>query len=212
MLKAIRKSYSIRLILLLTLACLTSLSLVLGKADVRGSGIFATLIGSQPANAQIFSSQDAWRKVYERLPNFPLENQYVSKETGKVDANNTLASRLIRYHTFVKSRPPNYRLDWKLTLADYLGAHQYLVETQYPGANTLQQNPMESDRAAIAKLNRKQRDALISTLVSIFSANVTTPTPEPTPIPSASPSPVTLPKPAASPGLPKPGDAQLLQP
>lgn len=200
-----------RLILLLTLASLTSFCLVLGQVDVKEAGIVTSLINSQPANAQIFSQQDAWRKVYERLPDFPLENQYVSKETGKVDANNTLASRLIRYHTFVKSRPPNYRLDWKLTLADYLGAHQYLVDTQYPSANTLQQNPLESDRAAIAKLNRQQRDALIDTLVSIFSANLTQP-PAPTPSPSASPPPATPPKPSASPGLPKPGDAQLLLP
>lgn len=211
MLKVIRNSKSIRLILPLTLAALTSICLVLGQAEVGGSGILTSLIGSQPATAQIFSPQDVWRKVYERLPNFPLENQYVSKETGKVDVNSTLASRLIRYHTFVKSRPPNYRLDWKLTLADYLGAHQYLVETQYPGGNTLEQNPMASDRAAIAKLNRKQREALVDTLVSIFSANLTqTPTPKPTP--SAAPSPATIPKPNATPGLPKPGDAQLLLP
>lgn len=206
MLKTIRKSKFIRL-LPLTLATLTSICLFLGKADVSSSII--GLIGTQSATAQIFGSQDAWRKVYERLPNFPLENQYVSKETGKIDENSTLASRLIRYHVFVKSRPPAYRMDWKLTLADYIGVQGYLVESQYPGGTTLRENPMEGDRVAIAKLNRKQRDALVDVLVSIFNTN----RPEaPTPTPSASPSPPPPPTPnRTTPSLPKPGDAQLLR-
>ena len=198
----------------LTLATLTSVYLILGKVDVREAGVFQW-IGAQPASAQIFSPpEDAWRKVYERLPNFPLENQYVNNETGKVDENNTLASRLIRYHIFVKNRPPGYRLDWKLTLADYLGAHEYLVESQYPAGNTLRTNPMESDRAAIAKLNRKQRDALVEVLVSIFNTNrleapASTPSPAPAP-PSTTPN--RSPNPSAAPTLPKPGDANLLRP
>lgn len=205
MLKKIKKSKFIRL-LPLTFATLTSISLFLGKADVSSS--FMALIGTQPATAQVFDSQDAWRKVYERLPNFPRENQYVSKETGKIDENSTLASRLIRYHVSVKSRPPGYRMDWKLTLADYLGVHQYLVESQYPGSNTLRQNPWESDRAAIVKLNRKQRDALVDVLVSIFNTN----RPEaPTPKPSASPSAAPPTPNRTTPSLPKPGDAQLLR-
>jgi hypothetical protein len=126
-----------------------------------------------------------------------------------VDSDSTLASRLIRYHIFVKSRPPNYRLDWKLTLADYLGAHEYLVESQYPGGNTLRQNPMEGDRAAIEKLSRAQRDALIDVLVSIFNPN---PSGTSAPAPSASPPPPKPPNPRATPSLPKPGDAQLLLP
>jgi len=203
-----------RLVRPLILATLTGVCVVVGKVDVREAGI-VKWIGAQPAAAQIFSPPpDAWRKVYERLPNLPLENQYVNNETGKVDENNTLASRLIRYHIFVKNRPPGYRLDWRLTLADYLGAHEYLVESQYPGGNTLRTNPMESDRAAIAKLSRKQRAALVDVLVSIFNTNrLEAPAPTPNPSPSRpSTTPNRSPIPSSTPSLPKPGDANLLRP
>jgi hypothetical protein len=224
MLEGFPKGTSFRLTLCLTVATLTAVSLLLGKAGVRESSVFK-LLGVQPAAAQFAIPEDAWRRVYERLPNLPLENQYVSKETGKVDENNTLAGRLMRYHVFVKKRPPAYRLDWKLTLADYIGANEYLVESQYPSANTLRQNPMESDRKAIEKLTRAQRDALVNVLVSIFNPNnnpnssqprapkpsVSPPLPT-TPNPSASPPPATTPNPSATPSLPRPGDAQLLKP
>ncbi|MGC1396222.1 MAG: hypothetical protein WA828_18325, partial [Coleofasciculaceae cyanobacterium] len=133
LIKVLKKS--LRQPMPLILLALTSVCLFLGT-DVRSD-----LVGTQPAIAQIFTSSDAWRQVYQLLPNFPKENQYVNQETGKIDENNTLASRLIRYHVFVKSRPPGYRMDWKLTLADYLGVNQYLVESQYPGATTLRTNP-----------------------------------------------------------------------
>lgn len=199
-LKVLKKS--LRQPMPLILLALTSVCLLV--TDFKSN-----LMGTQPATAQIFTSSDAWRQVYERLPNFPLENQYVNQETGKIDENNTLASRLIRYHVFVKSRPPGYRMDWKLTLADYLGAHQYLVESQYPGATTLRTNPMEGDRVVINKLTRKQRDDLVNALASIFNTNppeapatkpVTTPPPEKPPIPNN-----TRPK------LPQPGAAELLR-
>lgn len=208
MLNAIRKTRAIRLTLHFTLATLTSIYLFLGKAEVRNSAVFQG-IGIQPATAQFSIPQEAWRQVYERLPNLPLENQYISKETGSVDSNNTLVSRLLRYHIYVKSRPPYFRFDWKLTMADYLGAYEYLDQSQYPSSKTLQENPMEGDRTAIAKLSRAERNALIDVLVSLFNSNRTqTPTPEP----SASPPPPTVPNPRATPSLPKPGDAQLLQP
>jgi hypothetical protein len=213
MLKAIRKSKAIRLTLHLTIATVTSVSLFLWKAQVQDSGIFK-LIGLQPANAQFGVPQDAWRKVYERLPDLPLENQYVSKQTGKVDPNSTLVSRLIRYHVYVKSRPAFYRFDWKLTLADYLGVYDYLDESRYPGNDTLKENPMEGDRAAIQKLTRSQRAALVDVLVSIFSPNrPAAPAPAPAPKPSTSPPPPITPNPSSStPSLPQPGDAQLLVP
>jgi hypothetical protein len=208
MLKAIRKGISFRLTLYLTVATLTAVCLLLGKAEVRDSSVFKWL-GVQPAAAQFSIPQDAWRRVYDRLPNLPRENQYVSKETGKVDENNTLIGRLMRYHVFVKRRPPMYRLDWKLTFADYLGANNYLVESQYPSADTLRENPMESDRKVIENLNRAQRDALVNVLVSIFNTNSPQ---EPAATPSAaSPSPTSS-SPSTTPSLPKPGDAQLLRP
>jgi hypothetical protein len=109
------------------------------------------------------------QRIYQQLPNFPLENQYVSRESGKVSSRNTLITRLIRYHTQVKGRAPNYRLDWKLTLADYLGANELMDDGVYPGADALKQNPFEGDRAAIRKLTRKQRDALIQVLVNAYT-------------------------------------------
>ena len=151
-------------------------------------------------------AQDVWKFVYEKLPDLPIENNYISKETGKVDSNNTLVGRLIRYHVFVKGRPPNYRFDWKLSLADYLGATpDYLVESVYPGNDVLRSNPMERDRTVIQSLNRTQRDALVQALVDVFSGDSA-----PARVPAAgetkdrSNSP-TIPQ-------PQPGDAKLLAP
>lgn len=200
-----------RMTLRLSVATLTVVCLLLGTGEVRNSGVFK-FIGSQPATAQFFRPQDAWRQVYASLPDLPRENQYVSKETGKVNPDDTLVSRLIRYHIYVKQRPPNYRFDWKLTLSDYLGANEYLVESQYPGANTLRTNPMENDAKAIQKLNRSQRDALVNVLSSTFNSNRIE-KPAAAPAPSATPAaPPATPSPSASPSLPKPGDARLLAP
>jgi hypothetical protein len=168
------------------------------------------LFGTQPAIAQLVSPNDVWRQVYQQLPNLPLENQYVSRETGKVDPNNTLVSRLVKYHMYVRRRPPNYRLDWKLTMADYLGANELMEDGIYPGSDTLKKNPIDADRAAIGRLNRAQRDALVEVLVSIFNENSSTtlaPTPDSSPQLSNAPSPATTTAP-----LPRPGDARLLLP
>lgn len=188
-----------------------TLSLLLGNIEIKQSNL-SQWVGIQPATAQFSIPEDASQRVYERLPNLPRENHYVSKETGQVDERNTLATRLMRYHMFVKRRPPMYRLDWKLTLADYIGANEYLVESQYPSANTLNQNPMESDRAAIEKLTRAERDALVNVLVSIFNPNRTQQTPGSTSSTSPSQPTPTSPNPRATPSLPQPGDAQLLMP
>lgn len=142
----------------------------------------ATLIAiglSLPAIAQKLTPTDirnAWKPVYKQLPDLPLENKYVSRETGKINPDNTLVSRLIEYHLYVKGRAPNYRLDWKLTIADYLEANELIQEATYPGAKTLRQNPLEGDRAAINRLNRQQRDALVQSLVNVFTPN-TSPSP-----------------------------------
>jgi len=161
--------------------------------------------------------QDIWQQVYQRLPDLPQENQYVSRETGKVAADNTLVSRLIRYHLYVKGRPPQYRLDWKLTLADYLGVNNLMEDSLYPGYDTLKSNPLEGDRVAISRLNRAQRDALIQALVDQFNGNSPTQpaasgTPSRSPAQSGS-SGNTRPR-SSSPVLrsPQPGDAQLLLP
>lgn len=191
----------------------TALSVV--SLIVLGSGVNQSpqlsLFSPEPAYAQNARQQDVWQKVYQQLPALPRENQYVNKETGEVDSDNTLVNRLIRYHVYVKGRPPNYRLDWKLTLADYLGANELMEEQVYPGFDTLQENPLEGDRAAIERLNRKQRDALVQNLVSIFNPNYPA---TPAPASNASPQPSTAPSPAGSSisPPPRPGDAELLMP
>jgi hypothetical protein len=206
--KGIGDNRTIRTLLRLALATLTGAGLFLGGANITNSGLWHG-INSKPVMAQVISPQDVWREVYRRLPDLPLENQYISQETGEVASNDTLISRLIRYHLYVKNRPPSYRLDWKLTMGDYLGVNDYLVESKYPGSSTLQQNPMEGDRAAIQKLSRAERNALVDVLVGIFNPN----RPEALPPTSReSPSPSPTPKPTATPRLPQPGDAELLKP
>jgi hypothetical protein len=149
---------------------------------------------------------DAWRRVYEQLPDLPLENQYVSSETGQVAKDNTLIGRLIRYHTLIKGRAPNFRLDWKLTLADYLGANEVMYANAYPGNDTLRQNPIEGDRKAIERLDRKQREALVQALVTVFTSRRRSTAPSPSN--NTPQSEETQPK---VPSSPQPGDAQLLR-
>jgi len=158
---------------------------------------------------------DAWQKVYQQVPDLPRENQYVSRETGKVDPNNTLARRLIRYHIYVKGRPPGYRLDWKFTLADYLGANSLMQESQYPGYDSLKTNPLEGDRVAIGRLNRAQRDVLAQALANVFSSRTGQTTPTQPPSTNRVPSGAVQPPAESGPprlSQPKPGDARLLLP
>ena len=145
-----------------------------------------------PAFAQtVITTEDAGQQVYRLDPDLPLENQYVSKATGKVSETNTLVSRLVRYHTNTKGRPPLYRLDWKLTLADYLGVNDRISTSAYPGADALRPNPVQGDIAAIQKLTRAQRETLVEALVTVFSqaAASAAPAPSATPSPSAAPAP-----------------------
>lgn len=198
------------LLVTLSVAIFTLLSSILESGELSLLAVEASPIVQRVAQesvAQPVRAQDAWKFVYERLPDLPIENNYISKETGKVDPNNTLVGRLIRYHVFVKGRPPNYRFDWKLSLADYLGATpDYLVESVYPGNDVLRSNPMEADRTAIQSLNRIQRDALVQALVDVFSGNW-----------GQKPAPASGGKPqdrSNSPQIPQPqpGDAKLLMP
>ncbi|MEH2314300.1 hypothetical protein [Nostoc sp.] len=166
--------------------------------------IHTNLFSIQPAIAQRITPGDVWQKVYQQLPNLPRENNYISKENGKVAENNTLVNRLIKYHIYTKGRAPIYRLDWKLTLADYLGANEIIYDTSYPGNDSLRENPLEGDRKAISRLTRSQRDALVQVLVNIFnptSQNTLSPNSNTT----ANPSTSTTPQP------PQRGGAELLK-
>jgi hypothetical protein len=160
----------------------------------------------------IFRASDASPQVYELVPDLPLENYYISVETGEVLTTSTLASRLIRYHTLVRGRSLASRLDWKLTLADYLGANEWISILSYPGHDTLRTNPMQNDIAAIGQLNRAQRDILVEALVSVFTPNQTdTSTSRPSVAPPSTITPSSTPT-SPSPIHPRPGDAQLLLP
>jgi hypothetical protein len=120
---------------------------------------------SQPASQSV-RPRDAWKSVYQALPELPRSNQYVSRETKQIDPDNTFVGRLISYHLYAKSRPPTLRLDWKQTIADYLGANEDIDPDIYPTQKRLQQNPLEGDRAVIQQLTRPQRDQLIQVLVT----------------------------------------------
>ncbi|MEH2462960.1 hypothetical protein [Nostoc sp.] len=166
--------------------------------------IQTNLFSIQPAMAQRITPGDVWQQVYQQLPNFPRENKYISKENGKVAENNTLVNRLIKYHIYTKGRAPIYRLDWKLTLADYLGANEIIYDASYPGNDSLRENPLEGDRKAITRLTRSQRDALVQVLVNIFnptSQNTLSPNSNTT----ANPTTSTTPQP------PQRGGAELLK-
>ena len=175
-----------------------------------------SLFHPAPAFSQsLVRLEEAGQQVYKQLPNLPRENQYVSTETGKVDSNNTLVRRMIRYHIYVKGRPPGYRLDWKLTLADYLGANSLMQESQYPGYDSLKTNPLEGDRAVIGRLNRAQRDTLAQALANVFSPRTSQSAQPPTPSTNRGRLGITQPTPTSAPPKlpqPKPGDARLLLP
>ncbi|HLP90200.1 MAG TPA: hypothetical protein VK184_16630 [Nostocaceae cyanobacterium] len=153
-------------------------------------GIALANIAHLPATAQRISPSDIWQVVYKELPELPKENTYISKDTGKPALENTLIGRLISYHIYVKGRAPIYRLDWKLTLADYLNANEIMYETSYPGSDSLKESPFTGDRLAISRLTRSQRNQLVQVLVNIFNPNqptVPTPTPQPSQTPTTTP-------------------------
>lgn len=125
---------------------------------------------SRPAAAQIpVSIGDLPQELYGQLPDLPLENQYRDRGTGAIAEESTLLRRLVRYHLYVKSRSPFSRLDWKLTLADYLGANQFPVPEEYPDGNRFNVNPMDGDLAAVRALDRRDREALIDVLMTGFA-------------------------------------------
>ena len=107
--------------------------------------------------------------IYEQMPDLPLENQYVSSETGRVAADNTLVSRIIRYHLYNKERPTSFRFDWKLTMADYLGAFDRISANNYADYG-LRENPAMADVEVVRLLSREERDRLVNALYTAFVA------------------------------------------
>lgn len=127
--------------------------------------VISATTSATTVTAQVVRTGDIAQKIYVELPEVPLENQYFNRKINKVDSNNTLISRMIRYHAYLKGRPVALRLDWKLTMADYLGANDTMDLATYPGQDILAVNPMDADRAAINTLSRKTRDRLIERLI-----------------------------------------------
>jgi hypothetical protein len=165
----------------------------------------ALVASGSPGDSRTLRPEATAKEVYARVPGIPLENTYSRRDTGAIDPDNTLIARLIRYHQDVKKRLTTTRLDWRLTLADYLGANETIVEERYPGNNTLTVNPMKNDTRAIGTLDRRQRDRIVTTLAILYNPdNEVSPEPAPEPAPTPDPSPRT-------PSLSRPGDADLLK-
>jgi hypothetical protein len=105
--------------------------------------------------------------VYHKMPDLPLENNYQRQDNGQIDPENTLITRLLRYHQYVKKRPTKFRLDWQLTLADYLGINEKIQPERYPGYRQLRENPLAGDQKAVDSLTREQRQQLINLLTEL---------------------------------------------
>ena len=138
--------------------------IALGSAD--GSSWRAQ---AQPAPLRRVNPVAIATEIYLQVPELPLENQYISNETGVPAADNTLVSRFVRYHVYTKERLTNLRLEWKLTLADYLGAFESILAADYPDYG-LRQNPVEGDITAVRGLSRELRDRLVNRLYELFTA------------------------------------------
>ena len=167
---------------------------------------------SEVAIAQSLQPEKVAEQVYQAIPDFPQENDYISQETNQTATKNTLVSRIVRYHQYTKARPTIFRLDWKLTLADYLSKNEIIVEQRYPGNSTLTQNPMRKDKEVISNLTMQQRDDLVRILVDIYKPKTTD-----TSVESTTPqndNGTTTENNSSSPTfkLPKPGGADLLLP
>jgi|GEM_PF-845399 len=163
---------------------------------LRGAFLSACLVGwsglilGNPGLAQSINPKLAADEVYRQVPDLPQENQYSRKKGDKPATNNTLVSRFIQYHTLVKGRSPQYRFDWKITLADYLGMHENIREETYPGHAFLKTNPMKGDRKLIQQLTRQQRLALTQTLSDLYASQAQqqeAATPEETSVPQDPP-------------------------
>lgn len=177
---------------------------------LKGNPIVAQFssLRASPAIAQPVNVGDLVPLVYEALPYIPLENDYRDLD-GNPSPQSTLLSRFVRYHTSVQQRSPLFRLDWKLTLADYLGQNETMFRDSYPNHNTLQENPFERDVEVIRSLTRAQRDELVNTLVDLLNPLGSQPS-APSPAVEET-SPETRPRsPAPTPQEPQPGDAELL--
>lgn len=169
--------------------------------DTSSSVVFAQSLRPEKVSTQ----------VYQALPDFPQENSYISEETKEIATENTLITRLVRYHQYIKTRPTIFRLDWKLTLADYMGKNEIMKEERYPGYSSLTRNPFQTDREVISNLTMQQREELVNVLVSIYNPNYQNNSTNQSPA-EENPPPSTEKETSPSFKLPQPGGAELLLP
>ncbi|WP_051039806.1 hypothetical protein [Synechococcus sp. PCC 7336] len=108
-------------------------------------------------------------RIYERLPDLPRENNYVSL-TGRSAPESTWVKRLFLYHIRTQGRLPTNRFDWRLTFADYLGANVPMYASQYPGADSFLTNPLSGDRDRFQALSRQDRNRLLATILDIYES------------------------------------------
>lgn len=169
-------------------------------------------IGVSSVHAQLREIPEAVRQVYKALPKLPLENTYAPKADNiGSPQDNTWIRRVMLYHIQLKGRSPTSRLDWKLTLADYLGANETMFTDAYPGATTYSPNPYDGDLKVMQSLSRAERNALLLALLNAFGGDPTPPTLYIPPV-TATEAPSLAPTPAKT-ALPKPGGAaDLLKP
>lgn len=126
--------------------------------------------GGTPLQAQTNRIQQAAEVIYAELPNFPSENTYVSGDGA--EPQNTLIRRMLAYHIHTQGRSPRSRLDWKLTLADYLDLNEPMYAGVYPSANVLTVNPHQRDREIVQNLSREEREALLLAIFKAFDVDV----------------------------------------
>ncbi|NEO84222.1 MAG: hypothetical protein F6J87_08210 [Spirulina sp. SIO3F2] len=197
------------------LAGVVSLALVLWGLDGEHF-VAAQSQSTEPTNAPTAACAQAAQgnrniraaeQAYGQLSDFPRENTYRLADSNKVQDCNTLLYRLIYYHTRTKRRSPSLRFDWKLTLGDYLGAHETIIPDRYPTATSLDENPLERDRSILDQLNRQQRNVLVNTLVVIFEGQIPSSAPDEKPVEVT---PVPEPLQPETPATPQPGDSRLL--
>ena len=139
--------------------------------------LFQPSVQAQPQRVRRPDPEAIAAQIYQQLPELPLENQYLN-ESGEAAIENTLLTRLIQYHLYIQKRPTNFRLDWKLTLADYLGAFARMREADYPNYG-LRQNPMAGDVTAVESLDAQTRDRLVNALYQAFTVADRPPTDRP---------------------------------
>ncbi|MFM6409446.1 MAG: hypothetical protein ACKPGT_34195, partial [Microcystis sp.] len=63
-----------------------------------GIGIFFWWLSWQSTGmSQIQRPETVAQQIYQAMPDLPKENNYIRRDTGAIDPNNTLISRFLRY-------------------------------------------------------------------------------------------------------------------